>query len=252
MGPVDSADRPTAGAPTFYQILGVSRSASGEEIRKAYLALAKKWHPDRAQNKAVAEQIFAEIQKAYFCLNHPSLRRQYDATLFGITITVGEKPKIPLIALGLVGGGIFWYFWSPAFLPARFPLQDSTNAWHTLTAFQWSALFLQKRFDQWLWNRHAPLVWEYLTFGGLVLFGVSRISLYGIKRIFFPVERRVIRGNILEGMTVTKETEEILRTGNLMEEYPPEGMPAEESTEKGKAQNASDLFTRIDRTKLVR
>ncbi|MGH7352559.1 MAG: DnaJ domain-containing protein, partial [Candidatus Methylomirabilales bacterium] len=68
----------------YYQILGVSTSASPEEIKKAYRRLALKFHPDKnPDDPAVAEQ-FTEINEAYEVLSNPERRREYD--LYG---TVG-------------------------------------------------------------------------------------------------------------------------------------------------------------------
>jgi len=59
----------------YYQILGVSRNASQEEIRKAYRELARKYHPDRAGGD---EQKFKEINEAYQVLSDKEKRAQYD------------------------------------------------------------------------------------------------------------------------------------------------------------------------------
>ena len=51
-----------------YQVLGVSRSASDEEIKKAYRTLSRKYHPDanvNNPNKAQAEEMFKQVQQAY-------------------------------------------------------------------------------------------------------------------------------------------------------------------------------------------
>lgn len=61
----------------YYQILGVSKTASVEEIKKAYRKLALEYHPDRNKTKE-AEQKFKEINKAYEVLADPEKRRQYD------------------------------------------------------------------------------------------------------------------------------------------------------------------------------
>ena len=62
----------------FYDVLGVSRSASVEDIKRAYRALARKHHPDVAENKAEAEHRFKEINEAYEVLSDPNKRAQYD------------------------------------------------------------------------------------------------------------------------------------------------------------------------------
>lgn len=63
----------------LYKILGVSRSASADEIKKAYRKLSMKHHPDRnPDNKEAAEKKFKEINKAYEILSDPQKRSIYD------------------------------------------------------------------------------------------------------------------------------------------------------------------------------
>ena len=63
----------------YYDVLGVSKSSTAKEIKKAYKRQAMKHHPDRnVDNKAAAEEKFKEIQKAYAILSNEQKRQSYD------------------------------------------------------------------------------------------------------------------------------------------------------------------------------
>src|SRR5438034_593359 len=62
----------------YYKSLGVERTASEEEIKKAFRKLARQYHPDVAKDKKVAEEKFKEINEAYEVLSDPSKRKKYD------------------------------------------------------------------------------------------------------------------------------------------------------------------------------
>jgi molecular chaperone DnaJ len=62
----------------FYKVLGVSENASGDELKKAYRALAKKYHPDANSGNKSAEEKFKEISEAYDVLSDVQKRKQYD------------------------------------------------------------------------------------------------------------------------------------------------------------------------------
>jgi curved DNA-binding protein len=62
----------------YYQILGVSRTASDAEIKKAFRKLAREYHPDVAKNKKQAEEKFKDINEAYEVLGDSAKRKKYD------------------------------------------------------------------------------------------------------------------------------------------------------------------------------
>jgi molecular chaperone DnaJ len=62
----------------LYKVLGVTREASQEEIRRSYRKLAREYHPDANRDDPKAEERFKEIQHAYEILSNPEKRRQYD------------------------------------------------------------------------------------------------------------------------------------------------------------------------------
>ena len=62
----------------YYEVLGVQRGASEEEIKRAYRKLAKKYHPDVNPNDKVAEKKFKEVSEAYEVLSDREKRARYD------------------------------------------------------------------------------------------------------------------------------------------------------------------------------
>ena len=61
-----------------YQILGVSRTATSEDIQKAYREMARKYHPDLHPDDDAAKEQFKKVQTAFDVLNDPSKREMYD------------------------------------------------------------------------------------------------------------------------------------------------------------------------------
>ncbi|MCC6908526.1 MAG: DnaJ domain-containing protein [Phycisphaerales bacterium] len=98
----------------YYDVLGVSRDASADEIKKAHRRLVRQWHPDR--NKAPdAATKFAEIQEAYDNLSDPEKRKNYDR--FGHT-------RGPAGFGGGAPGGGRTYTWSSSGQPGGFNVED--------------------------------------------------------------------------------------------------------------------------------
>lgn len=67
-----------ASVKDYYEILGVKKDASKDEIKKAYRKLARKYHPDLNQNNKEAEQKFKEVSEAYAVLGDDKKRKEYD------------------------------------------------------------------------------------------------------------------------------------------------------------------------------
>lgn len=98
----------------YYDILGVSRKASDEELKKAYRGLARKWHPD-VNKAAEAEKKFAEIQEAYDVLSDKDKRQAYDR--YGHVGVGATGPRAGAWpgggGAGGAGPGDFRYTWPP-------------------------------------------------------------------------------------------------------------------------------------------
>src|SRR5918997_276037 len=62
----------------YYEVLGVSKTASADEIKKAHRKLARQYHPDMNKNNPSATEKFKEVQEAYDVLSDAEKRKRYD------------------------------------------------------------------------------------------------------------------------------------------------------------------------------
>ena len=86
----------------YYEVLGVNKDASEEDVKKAYRKLAMKHHPDRNPDSKEAEERFKEAKEAYEVLSEPDKRRAYDA--YG---HAGVNPQMGGMGPGQEGFGGF-------------------------------------------------------------------------------------------------------------------------------------------------
>ena len=86
----------------YYEVLGVSRSANPEELRRAHRKLVRQYHPDMNRDNPAATEKFKEVQGAYDVLSDPQRRKQYDQ--FGHDAFGGPGGYPPPGAEGFRGG----------------------------------------------------------------------------------------------------------------------------------------------------
>lgn len=86
-----------AQAKDYYEVIGVARDATAEEIRSAYRRLAKRYHPDAHPGDRECERRFREINEAYGVLGDPRQREKYDADSAGTKARTGSQNAGPEI-----------------------------------------------------------------------------------------------------------------------------------------------------------
>ncbi|WP_310467423.1 J domain-containing protein [Sphingomonas sp.] len=129
--------------PDHYEILGVSRTATAHEIRAAYLALMKRYHPDTAPRARRAADFVSVLNGCYAILRNPATRTEYDRALQGHSPTAvlamrdqplprsSRRATEAVLLASLVGLSVFALFLNPTFKQDTQALAARAGGWIT-------------------------------------------------------------------------------------------------------------------------
>lgn len=195
----------------YYQILGVSKTASEEDLRKSYRKLAMKYHPDRNPDDPNAEEKFKEVAEAYGVLTDQVKRREYDACLSrGTTYSTNQA------------AGGFGYsqddILRDLFRDPRFQqMFNGVLREFQRSGFRYSSHFVKKSF---FGGKGSAFFGGIFLLGSLakpLVSGVARKGLTGRSSLLRSAGQAV--GSLL-GMGNRKQSQKTLRDGRAQEEHP--------------------------------
>ena len=183
----------------YYDILGVSKTATADEIKKAYRTLAFKYHPDRNPGNAEAEEKFKQISAAYDVLSDESKRRQYDmgysTDSYSSSQTAGNQQyqrQYQYTYSNPFGDDNFWEWFNSAQFRSRNQQTQNTNNYYNQYDYSnrtsnepetkrdyFSQLFL-KALQTFVGFTFFRFSWIIIPFGPIICIGVIVNGISGV------------------------------------------------------------------------
>ena len=183
----------------YYDILGVSKTATADEIKKAYRTLAFKYHPDRNPGNAEAEEKFKQISAAYDVLSDESKRRQYDmgysTDSYSSSQTTGNQQyqrQYQYTYSNPFGDDNFWEWFNSAQFRSRNQQTQNTNNYYNQYDYSnrasnepetkrdyFSQLFL-KALQTFVGFTFFRFSWIIIPFGPIICIGVIVNGISGV------------------------------------------------------------------------
>ncbi len=185
----------------YYDVLGVSKTATADEIKKAYRTLAFKYHPDRNPGNAAAEEKFKQISAAYDVLGDESKRRQYDmgysSDSYSSNSTAGNQQyqrQYQYTYSNPFGDDNFWEWFNNAQFRSRNQQTQNTNNYYNQYDYSntgrnepetkrdyFSLLFL-KALQTFVGFTFFRFSWWIFPFGPIICIGVIVNGISGVIR----------------------------------------------------------------------
>ncbi len=183
----------------YYEILGVSKNATADEIKKAYRTLAFKYHPDRNPGNAEAEEKFKQISAAYDVLGDEAKRRQYDmgysTDSYSSSQTAGNQQyqrQYQYTYSNPFGDDNFWEWFNSAQFRSRNQQTQNTNNYYNQYDYSnrtsnepetkrdyFSQLFL-KALQTFVGFTFFRFSWIIIPFGPIICIGVIVNGISGV------------------------------------------------------------------------
>ena len=183
----------------YYETLGVAKTATADEIKKAYRTLAFKYHPDRNPGNAEAEEKFKQISAAYDVLSDESKRRQYDmgysTDSYSSSQTAGNQQyqrQYQYTYSNPFGDDNFWEWFNSAQFRSRNQQTQNTNNYYNQYDYSnrtsnepetkrdyFSQLFL-KALQTFVGFTFFRFSWIIIPFGPIICIGVIVNGISGV------------------------------------------------------------------------